>query len=93
MSGYAFGPVLGGSVVTYASWRVIFYMQTGMSGAILLAMLFFLRETIHTIRSAELNGRGFCGGAHKLWTWGNPMVTFKVIKNRRLLFTVCHATL
>lgn len=46
--GPAFGPFIGGIIVTYTSWRVIFYLQTGLSG---LAALFtftpFLPETIH----------------------------------------------
>lgn len=93
MSGYAFGPVLGGTVVTYTSWRVIFYLQTGMSGAILLAIFFLLKETLHTTRSSELHGRGFQDGARKLWKWGNPTVTFRVIRSRQLLFPVCHLNL
>ncbi|KAL5603784.1 hypothetical protein FOVSG1_006534 [Fusarium oxysporum f. sp. vasinfectum] len=88
MSGYAFGPVLGGSVVTYTSWRVIFYLQTGMSGAILLVMFLLLKETLHTTRSAQLNGHGFRSSARKLWKWGNPTVTFKLIQNRSLLFPI-----
>lgn len=89
MSGYAFGPVIGGSVVTYASWRVIFYLQTGMSGAILLALFLFLNETSHTTRTAELNGHGFFEVAQKLWAWGNPVVTLKLLRKRRLIFPVC----
>lgn len=43
--GTGFGPVLGGVIVTYTGWRVIFFVLAGI-GAVTLAMgFFFLPET------------------------------------------------
>ncbi|ROW08147.1 hypothetical protein VPNG_06882 [Cytospora leucostoma] len=45
--GPAIGPFVGGIIVTYTSWRVIFWVQTGLSGLAALGTFFLLPETIH----------------------------------------------
>ncbi|KAF4121063.1 Major Facilitator Superfamily [Geosmithia morbida] len=45
--GPAFGPFLGGIIVTYSSWRTIFWLQTGLAGAGLAGVFFLVPETIH----------------------------------------------
>lgn len=44
--GPCLAPLLGGAIVTYVSWRVIFWMQTGMGGFATILTLFLLPETI-----------------------------------------------
>lgn len=45
--GPAFGPFLGGIIVTYVSWRVIFWLQAGLAVVAALGAIFFLPETIY----------------------------------------------
>lgn len=44
--GPCLAPLLGGAIVTYVSWRYIFWMQTGMGGLATVLVLFLLPETI-----------------------------------------------
>lgn len=44
--GPCLAPLLGGAIVTYVSWRNIFWMQTGMGGFATVLVIFFLPETI-----------------------------------------------
>ncbi|KAF9893339.1 hypothetical protein FE257_011771 [Aspergillus nanangensis] len=43
--GPTIGPLLAGVIVTYTTWRVIFWMQTGLSVVSLVAIYFLLAET------------------------------------------------
>lgn len=52
--GPAFGPFLGGIIVTYSSWRTIFWLQTALSGVGSLAVFFLVPETIHSKKLAHL---------------------------------------
>ncbi|KAF5012769.1 hypothetical protein FDECE_1189 [Fusarium decemcellulare] len=45
--GPAFGPFLGGIIVTYSSWRSIFWLQTALAGAAAVGVFFLVPETIH----------------------------------------------
>ncbi|SMR47856.1 unnamed protein product [Zymoseptoria tritici ST99CH_3D1] len=71
--GPALGPLIGGAIVTYASWRDIFWLQTALAGAASLLCLFLLPETIVHRRSKELEGLSRSGKAKVVWTWINPM--------------------
>lgn len=92
MSGYAFGPIIGGAIVTYTSWRVVFWLQTGMSGSALISIYFFLKETLlrlnRSSRTAELDVKAPIKAAEKLWQWINPLGTIKLYRQRNLLFPV-----
>lgn len=44
--GPCFGPLLGGIIVTYTSWRVIFWLQTALAGVGILGPFFLLPETM-----------------------------------------------
>lgn len=88
MFGPAFGPVIGGIVVTYKSWRIIFWMQTSMSGVAVLLTYFLLQETSHNIRASNLKGQGFTNGVKRIWRWANPVTVFKLYACRNLLFVV-----
>ncbi|KAK5937088.1 hypothetical protein PMZ80_010628 [Knufia obscura] len=46
--GPCLAPLLGGAIVTYVSWRNIFWMQTGMGAFATILVIFFLPETIPT---------------------------------------------
>lgn len=42
VAGPALGPCIGGIIVTYCSWRVVFWVQTGMVGLGLALSLLFV---------------------------------------------------
>lgn len=44
--GPCLAPLLGGVIVTYASWRDIFWMQTGLGGMAVILIIILLPETI-----------------------------------------------
>lgn len=78
--GPAAGPFIGGIIVTYASWRDIFWLQTALAGAASVGVIFLIPETSHRTRTAELKGLNRKQQAKKLWSWINPwrvLVLFK----------------
>ncbi|KAK3308028.1 major facilitator superfamily domain-containing protein [Chaetomium strumarium] len=72
--GPALGPFIGGIIVTYTSWRVIFWLQTGLSG---LAALFtftpLLPETIYHRKVDDLEGYSPRQKLTVLWRMVNPV--------------------
>lgn len=52
--GPTLGPFIGGIIVTYRSWRDIFWLQTALGGLATLLVVLFLPETIAKKRSEEL---------------------------------------
>ncbi|ERS95115.1 hypothetical protein HMPREF1624_08607 [Sporothrix schenckii ATCC 58251] len=48
--GPAVGPAIGGIIVTYSSWRNIYWFQTGLAGLATALTVLFLPETSHTRR-------------------------------------------
>ncbi|KAF4469008.1 Major facilitator superfamily transporter [Fusarium albosuccineum] len=85
MLGPAFGPLLSGIIVTYTSWRVIFWLQAGLAGFGLLQAIFVLHETLQQLRYKELRGKGFRHGLANLWKWSNPWTVFKLFGQKNLL--------
>lgn len=71
--GPAFGPFVGGIIVTFRSWRDIFWLQFALAGAATLLVLFLLPETIHQKRSVELRGLSRKEYARRIWAWTNPL--------------------
>jgi len=45
--GPAAGPLIGGILVTYSTWRSLFWFQTGLAVVATVLCFFFLPETIH----------------------------------------------
>ncbi|KAI9162825.1 Itaconate transport protein [Paramyrothecium foliicola] len=83
--GPAFGPIISGIIVTYTSWRVIFWLQAAMTGVGLLLAIFVLHETLQQIRFSELRGKGLSTIARTLWEWSNPILVIKLLGERNLL--------
>ncbi|KAL7930815.1 MFS general substrate transporter [Trichoderma chlorosporum] len=55
--GPAVGPCIGGILVTYTSWRSIFWLQTALAGTGALGVFFLVPETIHHKAIDDLEGR------------------------------------
>ncbi|KAK2615740.1 hypothetical protein N8I77_002472 [Diaporthe amygdali] len=54
--GPAIGPFVGGIIVTYTDWTVIFWVQAGLAGLAALGAFFLLPETIHHKKIDDLEG-------------------------------------
>ncbi|KAH7149566.1 major facilitator superfamily domain-containing protein [Dactylonectria estremocensis] len=54
--GPAFGPFLGGIIVTFTSWRAIFWLQTALAGVGVLGLYFVVIETAHHKKITDLTG-------------------------------------
>ncbi|KAL7785544.1 major facilitator superfamily domain-containing protein [Trichoderma ceciliae] len=55
--GPALGPVIGGILVSFATWRSIFWLQTALAGTGALGVFFLVPETIHHKQIEDLEGR------------------------------------
>jgi MFS family permease len=85
--GPAFGPLVAGIIVTFRSWRDIFWLQTALAGTGVVLIVLFLPETIHYKRSTELKGLSKGRQALKLWEWINPTRVLKLYRYPNLLIT------
>ncbi|KAJ6115857.1 hypothetical protein N7523_006274 [Penicillium sp. IBT 18751x] len=52
--GPAFGPFIGGVIVTFCSWRVVFWLQTALGGCGTLLVFFFFPETYPHVDKSDL---------------------------------------
>ncbi|KAL5121463.1 hypothetical protein ACEQ8H_000535 [Pleosporales sp. CAS-2024a] len=73
LAGPALGPLIGGIIVTFRTWRDIFWLQTALAGAGALFCFFLQPETIHEARSKELQGLPRKQKTKKMWQWLNPL--------------------
>jgi MFS family permease len=83
-------PFIAGVIVTFRSWRVIFYLQAALGGFATVLVFFFLPETIHHKRSEELVGLSRAQKALKLWQWTNPFRVIKLYKYPNLVRFCLH---
>ncbi|KAL8376436.1 hypothetical protein RB595_007499 [Gaeumannomyces hyphopodioides] len=85
--GPALGPFLAGIIVTFESWRVIFWMQTGMGALALVGVFFLLPETAHRLRKDDLVGLPRRVKARALWSMINPLRVVKLFVYPNLTLT------
>ncbi|KAK0637976.1 MFS antiporter QDR3 [Lasiodiplodia hormozganensis] len=83
--GPAFGPFIGGIIVTFRSWRDIFWLQTALGGFGCVLILFFLPETTHYKRSVEFQGLKAADKAAKMWQWTNPFRVLRLYRYPNLI--------
>jgi MFS family permease len=83
------GPFIGGIIVTFRSWRDIFWLQTALAGLAALLCFFLQPETIHEKRSVELEGLPRKERMRKMWQWLNPWRVVALYRYPNLLLTVC----
>lgn len=70
--GPTLGPLIGGIIITYQPWHVIFIVQAALSGLAFLLAIFFLPETIHYRQDTELKGLAVPERIIKILSWTNP---------------------
>jgi predicted MFS family arabinose efflux permease len=81
----AFGPFIGGIIVTFRSWRVIFYLQTGLAGVAAVGAYFLLPETAHRMKSDELVGLPIRKQAKILGSMLNPWRVLQLYRYPNLI--------
>ncbi|KAF5872845.1 putative major facilitator superfamily transporter protein [Botrytis fragariae] len=83
--GPALGPFIGGIIVTFQSWRVIFWLQTALAACAVIGAYFLLPETIHRMKKDELVGMSWKRKAGVLWGMLNPWRVIKLYKYPNLI--------
>ncbi|KAL2847373.1 major facilitator superfamily domain-containing protein [Aspergillus pseudodeflectus] len=85
--GQCLGPLIAGAIVTYTTWRVIFWLQTGLGAVALLGVFFGLPETINPNSPRPLKGLTRSGKIRVLITMTNPWRVLTPFKYPSLLVT------
>ncbi|KAI5861200.1 MFS general substrate transporter [Durotheca rogersii] len=85
--GPAFGPFIGGIIVTFTSWRVIFWLQTGLAGVAAVGSYFLLPETIYHKKMDDLVGYSGVAKARVLLGMINPWRVVLLWEYPNLLLT------
>jgi MFS family permease len=83
--GPAFGPFIGGIIVTFKSWRVIFYLQAALAGVALIGAYFLLPETAHHMKKDDMVGLPLKEKAKFLWRMLNPWRVLRLCKYPNLI--------
>lgn len=83
--GPAFGPFIGGIIVTFKSWRAIFFLQTALAGVAFVGAYYLLPETIHRKKSDDLIGLPLKKKARVLWGMTNPWRVVKLYRYPNLI--------
>ena len=92
--GPALGPFIGGIIVTYMSWRVIFYLQVGLGTLATLLAYFLLPETIHQSKMHLFTGLPIRKQAAVLARLTNPWRVVALFKYPPLtLISLCSSSL
>ncbi|KAL3424018.1 hypothetical protein PVAG01_03298 [Phlyctema vagabunda] len=83
--GPALGPFIGGIIVTFKSWRDIFFLQTALAGVATIGAYFLLPETIHHKKADDLIGLSRNAKARVLWAMLNPWRVVRLYKYPNLI--------
>jgi len=88
--GVAFGPFIGGVIVTFTNWRVIFWMQAALGGIATIGVFFLLPETIHPGQKAskDLEGLSSLARVRKLAQLMNPLRVVRLFQYRNIIAVV-----
>ncbi|KAH8885358.1 MFS general substrate transporter [Thozetella sp. PMI_491] len=84
--GPALGPFIGGVIVTYTSWRVIFWLQTGLTGLACLGGFFLLPETIHRKKARDMADMSRAQRARVIWKMLQPWNVLRHFKYPNMIF-------
>ncbi|PSR99025.1 major facilitator superfamily domain-containing protein [Coniella lustricola] len=84
--GPAIGPCIGGIIVTYTSWRVIFWLQSALAGLAAVGTFVLLPETIHHRKYDDLVGLSAKRRVSVVGTMINPWRVLKLMTTYPNLF-------
>ncbi|KAL4789577.1 major facilitator superfamily domain-containing protein [Aspergillus venezuelensis] len=85
--GPTIGPLLAGAIVTYTTWRVIFWLQTGLAAVSLIAIFFLLPETLSEDAPRPLKGLTRGQKVKVFFTMTNPWRIITPFKRPSLIVT------
>lgn len=85
--GPALGPFLAGTIVTFQSWRVIFWTQAGLGALALAGVFFLLPETAYRLKKDDLVGVPRRMKARVLCSMVNPLRVVKLYMYPNLTLT------
>ncbi|KAL6708374.1 hypothetical protein ACN47E_003298 [Coniothyrium glycines] len=85
--GPALGPFIGGIIVTFRSWRDIFWLQTALAGVATVLCVTLQPETIHVKRALELEGLPRKQKVRMMGTWLNPLRVIRLFRYPNLTLT------
>ncbi|OKL62605.1 hypothetical protein UA08_01674 [Talaromyces atroroseus] len=71
--GPALGPFIGGVIVTYRSWRVIFWLQTALGGFAFILVVLLVPETIPHKTITDLADLSPMDKTRAIWKRMNPL--------------------
>ncbi|EXJ87963.1 hypothetical protein A1O1_04890 [Capronia coronata CBS 617.96] len=71
--GPAFGPFIGGIIVTFRSWRDIFWLQSGLGGLATILVILLLPETIPEKKIDELREYSTKERTLRILHWVSPL--------------------
>lgn len=84
----AIGPFIGGVIVTYRTWRILFWLQAALGALAMGLMVFFLPETIKYKLKDDLGGYSVSEKVTRLCNWLNPVRVVKLLRYPNLLVAV-----
>ncbi|KAI1814164.1 major facilitator superfamily domain-containing protein [Poronia punctata] len=87
LTGPAFGPFIGGLIVTYTSWRVIFWLQTGLAAVATIGIYFLMPETIFHKKIDDLAGYSGRQKGRELLSMLNPWRVLKLFRYPNFVLT------
>ncbi|KAI1781522.1 major facilitator superfamily domain-containing protein [Hypoxylon cercidicola] len=85
--GPAFGPFISGVIVTFVSWRNIFWLQTALAGVALIGVYFILPETIFHRKLDDLEGYSAKKKALHIMHMINPWKVLRLWQYPNVVFT------
>ncbi|KAL5001049.1 major facilitator superfamily domain-containing protein [Aspergillus recurvatus] len=85
--GPTIGPLLAGAIVTYTTWRVIFWLQTGLAAMSLFGVFFLLPETLSETAPRPLKGLTWGQKVKVFFTMTNPWRVISPFKRPSLVMT------
>jgi multidrug resistance protein len=77
--GPAFGPFIGGIIVTFRSWRVIFWLQSALGGLATILVFFFLPETIPEKKIDTLKSLSRAKRTRRILHWISPIRVIRLL--------------
>jgi len=86
--GPAFGPLWGSVIITFTSWRVMFWLQAGLAGLSAILVILFLPETIHHKLLDDIRDKPSSERTRQVLHQLNPLKIVKMIRYPNLLLTV-----
>ncbi|KAK1518273.1 major facilitator superfamily transporter [Colletotrichum abscissum] len=91
--GPALGPFIGGVIVTYSTWKSLFWFQGALGGAAMVLAVAFLPETSHGKWSEELEGMTTKEKISQIWEWANPFRVISLFRYPKILIVAQFFTL